>query len=441
MILVFFFATMGVDMKSLSSNWYVNLINQIYNGTLDDVLSIAEDVLDNPLFIRDNNHAIIAISRTRYPEVHFYTYLQENLVFPPDTIQGLVKNKRIYSLDDFTGVPVLINFDSSKPDLLTLPIFVDKVAVAYVSIVQITHPFTDGDYENFKLIGKAVSSVFNRDDMFRKNLGMTYETFLSGVIEKDFPDERSRGIINRRMESLGISLKPNLFLGVITESGDTPVDINKLRMHARDLGGILHEAIFCTKSGRLVFLSSSQSDELLSEEEENNLNLYLSKYGMSCIISSPFSDIAYASRNLRHIERSLEIGCSLYPKRRLHYSDDLLFYQILDIATETSGTFIPFVSTKLIELRDYDRKKGSGLLTTLYYYITLHQDTNKIAAKLNIHKNTLFYRITRIREITGFDLNDAETVFKIMLSFKIFEYSTLESGRTVCFKAEEDLGR
>jgi len=54
-------------------------------------------------------------------------------------------------------------------------------------------------------------------------------------------------------------------------------------------------------------------------------------------------------------------------------------------------------------LLDYDREHGSDLLTTLSAWLA---SGNEAAAELNIHVNTLRYRVRRAAEISGVDLDD-----------------------------------
>ncbi|MCB7093121.1 helix-turn-helix domain-containing protein [Enterocloster bolteae] len=56
---------------------------------------------------------------------------------------------------------------------------------------------------------------------------------------------------------------------------------------------------------------------------------------------------------------------------------------------------------------------------------------DKDRAVLNIHRNTLLYRLNRIKEITNLDLESGDEFVKMMLHIKIREYITFrESGST-----------
>lgn len=62
------------------------------------------------------------------------------------------------------------------------------------------------------------------------------------------------------------------------------------------------------------------------------------------------------------------------------------------------------------------------LLYTLYVYLRESQKAIKAAEILCIHKNTLFYRLRKIREITGIDLDRGDEVLHLQISFLILRY-------------------
>ena len=95
-----------------------------------------------------------------------------------------------------------------------------------------------------------------------------------------------------------------------------------------------------------------------------------------------------------------------------------------------------YIPPKMLRLRDYDRDNNAQMFPTLYYYLIYQKNANAVAAKMNIHRNTLFYRLARINEIASLDLNNEEEVFQLLLAFKILEYSAAESGRPLCFKLD-----
>jgi len=72
-------------------------------------------------------------------------------------------------------------------------------------------------------------------------------------------------------------------------------------------------------------------------------------------------------------------------------------------------------------LEAYDREKNTELMKTLHSFFRHKCKQSDTAKALNIHVNTLSYRIARIQEILEADLDDMETCTMLFFSLKILE--------------------
>jgi purine catabolism regulator len=80
---------------------------------------------------------------------------------------------------------------------------------------------------------------------------------------------------------------------------------------------------------------------------------------------------------------------------------------------------LAFAASRLGALEDHDRERGSDLIRTLEGYLSAGGSTTGAADRLGVHRNTLGYRLNRIAELTGSDLDDADTRLALGLALKI----------------------
>ena len=66
------------------------------------------------------------------------------------------------------------------------------------------------------------------------------------------------------------------------------------------------------------------------------------------------------------------------------------------------------IDNPISRLREYDASHGADLARTVGTWLSTNGDTAATAAALSLHPNTLRYRIRRVREIAGLDLDDAD---------------------------------
>ncbi|WP_028694769.1 PucR family transcriptional regulator [Pseudomonas cremoricolorata] len=69
-------------------------------------------------------------------------------------------------------------------------------------------------------------------------------------------------------------------------------------------------------------------------------------------------------------------------------------------------------------LADYDAHNGSQLIHTLRVFLQHNRSWQKSALLLNVHKQTLVYRVRRIEEITGRSLDDTEGVVALWIALR-----------------------
>ncbi len=72
-------------------------------------------------------------------------------------------------------------------------------------------------------------------------------------------------------------------------------------------------------------------------------------------------------------------------------------------------------------LADYDRRHRGSLVQTIDAYFNHHANVSQTAESLFIHRNTLLYRLERIQELTGQDINQADMRLALHLALKLWQ--------------------
>jgi DNA-binding PucR family transcriptional regulator len=107
--------------------------------------------------------------------------------------------------------------------------------------------------------------------------------------------------------------------------------------------------------------------------------------------------------------------------------DDLGVYRLL-VGIEDLGEVERFVQQWLGPLLEYDARRGSELVRTLAHHLERGGNYELTAKSLIVHRNTLKYRLQRIRQIADVDLGDPETWFNLHLATRA--WTTLDMLRS-----------
>ena len=138
---------------------------------------------------------------------------------------------------------------------------------------------------------------------------------------------------------------------------------------------------------------------------------------LACGVSRPASDISQWRTAYREALQALAMARRLREVRPLHFSH-LSVYRLL-LQLEGHPELTAFYQETLGRLAEYDRHHSAQLLETLAAYFDNNGNLSQTAEALCIHRNSLMYRMERIADIGGFDLNDPETRLAVHLALTI----------------------
>jgi DNA-binding PucR family transcriptional regulator len=88
------------------------------------------------------------------------------------------------------------------------------------------------------------------------------------------------------------------------------------------------------------------------------------------------------------------------------------------LAGVSDDRLVEFVKRHLGPLAEHDRAKGGSLMPTLKAFLEAGEQ-QAAARRLRIHPNTLRYRLDRIREVSGVELDDSETRLNLAVALRV----------------------
>ncbi|MDA8216675.1 MAG: helix-turn-helix domain-containing protein [Dehalococcoidales bacterium] len=119
-------------------------------------------------------------------------------------------------------------------------------------------------------------------------------------------------------------------------------------------------------------------------------------------------------------EQALLLGMLVFGGGRTVYFGELGLYRLL-FNIKAREELQAFHDEMLGRVIDYDRRNNAELLSTLAAYFAARNSPTEAAERMHLHRNTFLYRLHRIREITGLDLDDPETRLSLHLALRIRE--------------------
>ncbi|MEB3204499.1 MAG: helix-turn-helix domain-containing protein [Candidatus Sericytochromatia bacterium] len=138
-------------------------------------------------------------------------------------------------------------------------------------------------------------------------------------------------------------------------------------------------------------------------------------------------DLLALGRQHQEAVQALRIGRTLHGAGQVHCFDDMGVYRMLYqfAADRSPGAFL---CEALSRLMAYDQQADKELVKTLGAFLDCNGNLTETSERLFIHRNTLKYRLERIRDITQVDLDTAETRLMLHIGLKMQQILDAQAG-------------
>ncbi|MAG37752.1 MAG: hypothetical protein CL878_16065 [Dehalococcoidia bacterium] len=129
------------------------------------------------------------------------------------------------------------------------------------------------------------------------------------------------------------------------------------------------------------------------------------------------SRLAEAAAAIEEAAQAAQLAGILYGPGQHASLADLGLYRLL-CHLRSNDELRAFFSQTLGSLVAYDRRTGGDLLATLEAYFASRANLSETARRLNLHRNSLLYRVRRIEEVGQVDLQDPEALLALQVALK-----------------------
>lgn len=189
-------------------------------------------------------------------------------------------------------------------------------------------------------------------------------------------------------------------------------------------GDLWPTAWTATISNQVVLLIGNSELPVLQSDTLALFEQRLADYHCTAGISGVFHDFDCYLRNHFHRAFCAAVVSSQRRGRRFCTYDEAALYHLscdnINVAALTAFKDA-FVDPSLMRLVSYDSAHNTDYLTTLRYYWLYNRNSAAICRLLHIQRSTLFYRLTKIREILEQDFNDYQSLIQLSIGIAILE--------------------
>lgn len=386
---------------------------------LQHITDVALTLFDNPIIVADNTFNVLAHSENEGVKDEICLQIINNGYYPEEYVKKVVKVKTIYNKIYCSEDTVIISDDYINVRYLSKKIEVNGKSVGFISILEDFRKFTDNDIKLFNVLCKAITSEMRNGSYIKQIRDHKYENFIIELINGTIRKE----LIENYLRQLELRFKSNFFILNVQFLDDiNDQSIFYIEYLTETLAKIVSNGKCVAFNNSLVVLISQESKDLIDEKFVSTISAFLEEKNLVAGISHCFNNLENTSRFYNQATEAIRIGKRLDKNKRIY---DYVFYSCYHLLDEIDKieNLMDFCNPKLIEIIEYDRLYHSNNALTIYAYLTSGLDFVLAAQKLDIHRNSVKYRINKIEELFNIDFNDTNIVFSFALSFRILIYT------------------
>lgn len=180
----------------------------------------------------------------------------------------------------------------------------------------------------------------------------------------------------------------------------------------------------------LVFSNNYEDAKKSLEYIESSFNLICSKYSENIEMNLSFSRIRETNSNIKASYKEAFKALSMIDvyandSKIIKYNELGIIRLLIELA-ETNEVY-QYCYENIGPILEYDKSHGMNLLETLKCYFKNNRHLLKTSQELFIHRNTLLYRLSTIKNLLQRDLDDAMTDLELFNSILIFEFLNLQN--------------
>lgn len=395
---------------------------QAQEGNLDPILTIGSQRLPFPMCFFDSNLKLLAYWPNKNKKLSNDSPGWNDLV----SSQHLSSNRTAIgkSLYDFLTQNTFLKTTITTVMLqqskyLIVNLVSDGKNIGTLILLDIQNSFLNHHIILANDIAEVLFSEATTPKVFKNQNKNSFEDFLMDIIIRG--DKKSSTQIIKQFSSIGYKKNQHFHLIKVERF----LDVKNVPGFDQ-IGGIFKESFPCSRyfqcDNALYLLVPRDEDHILySMSLYDKIFPIIAKSGFVVGISNAFNNVDSIYNCRLQPDMAIRFGSVLYPDRRIYPYEHYLLYHIIHLcALHIDITTLIHPAVK--RLYECDKETGSDYVHTLHFYVNRDRNAQKTASALHIHKNTLSYRIDKIKELTGLSLNNEDRTNYLTISCCIINY-------------------
>ncbi len=401
-------------MEMMSRKRMAFLACTLHNDGLERLAKLAYKELGNPVLFKQMDFTPIACTQDvstksrdweliRNPSQNNLDLALSSIILDPDTPAGFLHEPRLVVIPGHTRYYVSC-------------VTITGVPVASICVPEVCTTFKEEDYDLIYLLNEASALEFSKEKYESLKNTQLIQNLILDLLDGKVVTEAE---LNSRMKDAHMVLQKYTYIlsGRLGDRYLNPAARTTLSKQIYFTSGFI--SVPYEKS--IVILAGFDQAPEPGHVRLKPLEQFLTDEGLTCGQSQVLFKLLDLRQRYLEAEAAMEIGQSLHRNRTIYCYNDYIIHHMASIYAQ-SGDLRALCHPVLAIIENHDKVNGTDLMRTLYMYFRYGRNLNTAARALHVHRNTMDYRIKKIKTIVDIDSLSLSERENLYTSMKIMEY-------------------
>lgn len=392
------------------------LISQ--NVSLKRLCVEAAKILDHPTSILDNSLSFLAFSDD-FPEYAAGRNEERNGMIPDAGIEAMKRQGLTALHGALKNTDQATSFDYQYEGKT----FTNNIAlirngatpIGSISCFSKHGPLRPSRLALLAHIAQLLSVELQKGSVYTLNKSMHYAQLFATFEQNGLALKRD--VLKRRLELYGYRLKEYINVIYVDFSKDF-LSTYQAESLVERVKPYIKNSFYNIEQAGIVFFTSTDNPTPIGECDVEGLTDALEDLFVKVGVSNTFSRPEFTSAYLNEAKRAIAVGNKIDPELKVYPFDSYRLFDLIDHIGDDKLLF-SYRFPPLLRVIERDVRDNTHLAWTLYCYLEDPAHPAEVAKRLFIHKNTLYYRLDKIRDALGMDFKSATTIANIKLTFDV----------------------
>lgn len=399
-----------IDMKK--QKMYELLMEAIQENSLQKLQEHTKEILRLPFVVCDNNYNVIMQVPEKYYDDELWDSMLNFKVVVPEMVHLIQKDKYQESLDFNDNVLYIDYGIGNKIPRIVSTIHFEKKIVGYICVLLMNEKKSDEQYEKVNIIAQFLSvylskhiapSIPNHDFYF--------------YLQNLFTEDKTKLDYSKK----SLSKKSSELNGAFVIAYTRVLDKSNEIVYLYQLFNHVNKQINIypiLDDNHLFLLFTKLPDDRIKENIKAQIEEILT---ITKVMDLRFG-ISEAFHNIIDVKKYKHQAIQAYAfanKETLLFFNDILVNDIFK-QVQKQDEYSLYLHVGIQKLKAYDKAHNCSYLHTLEVFLKQFCSSGDACQILNIHRNSLLYRLDKIQEIGEFNLKDKQTAIQLLCNLYIY---------------------